>query len=187
MFIGHTAAAFAAKKAAPQIRLGTLLLAAQFADLIFPLFILFGAEHVMPAPGITAFTPYDFYDYPISHSLVTNILWASIFAGIYFLKRREWSGAIILGCTCTESLDAGLYFSSSGYADCTETALVCGIGIVEFYRMDDYSRIVYVCFWSIFVSSRYSASRFHRIICIMVVYRTRSPAVHRRHCQQNSC
>jgi hypothetical protein len=99
MFIGHTAAAFAAKKAAPQIRLGTLLLAAQFADLIFPLFVLFGAEHVMPAPGITAFTPYDFYDYPISHSLVTNIVWASIFAGIYFFKCREWSGATILGCT----------------------------------------------------------------------------------------
>ncbi|MFZ1978692.1 MAG: hypothetical protein WAV76_12125 [Bacteroidota bacterium] len=99
MFIGHTAAAFAAKKAAPKIRLGTLLLAAQFADLIFPIFILLGAEHLMPAPGITAFTPYDFYDYPISHSLAANIVWASIFASIYFFKRREWKGAVILACT----------------------------------------------------------------------------------------
>ena len=96
MFIGHTAIAFAAKKAAPQLRLGTLLLAAQFADLIFPLFVLLGVEHIMPAPGITAFTPYDFYDYPISHSLAANIVWAFIFAGIYFFKLREWTGTFIL-------------------------------------------------------------------------------------------
>jgi len=57
-----------------------------------------GVEHVMPAPGITAFTPYDFYDYPISHSLVTNIAWAYIFASIFFLKYREWSGALVLAC-----------------------------------------------------------------------------------------
>jgi hypothetical protein len=96
MFIGHTAIAFAAKKAAPQVRFGTLLFAALFADLLFPVLILFGVEHVMPAPGITAFTPYDFYDYPISHSLVTNIAWAYIFASVFFLKYREWSGALVL-------------------------------------------------------------------------------------------
>jgi hypothetical protein len=96
MFIGHTAIAFAAKKAAPQVRFGTLLFAALFADLLFPMLVLFGVEHVMPAPGITAFTPYDFYDYPISHSLVTNIAYAYIFASIFFLKYREWSGALVL-------------------------------------------------------------------------------------------
>lgn len=96
MFIGHTAVALAAKKAAPQVRFGTMLLAAFFADLVFPILILLGIEHVMPSPGITAFTPYDFYDYPISHSLATNIAFAYIFAGFFFLKYREWSGALIL-------------------------------------------------------------------------------------------
>lgn len=96
MFIGHTAIALAAKKAAPQVRFGTLLFAALFADLLFPILILLGVEHVMPSPGITAMTPYDFYDYPISHSLLTNAAFAYIFAGIFFLKYREWSGALVL-------------------------------------------------------------------------------------------
>lgn len=99
MFIGHTAAALVAKKAAPHVRFGTLLFAAFLPDLLFPILVLLGIEHVMPAPGITAFTPYDFYDYPISHSLLTDAAFAYIFAGIFFLKYREWSGAIILSFT----------------------------------------------------------------------------------------
>jgi hypothetical protein len=36
MFIGHFAAAFAAKRAAPRVSLGTLLAAALWADLLLP-------------------------------------------------------------------------------------------------------------------------------------------------------
>ena len=65
MFIGHIAVAFAAKKAAPETSLGTLAIAVSFIDLLWPIFLLLGIEHVRIDPGNTAFTPLDFYDYPM--------------------------------------------------------------------------------------------------------------------------
>jgi hypothetical protein len=97
MFIGHYGVALAAKKAAPKPSLGTLLIAAQFLDLLFPILVLVGVEHVRPDPGNTAFTPYDFYDYPISHSLATSIVWSIAFGLIYFAIRRDRKGSWILG------------------------------------------------------------------------------------------
>ena len=75
MFIGHYALALSAKKAAPNASLGTLVAAAQFLDLLWPLLLLFHVEHVRIAPGITRFTPLDFYHYPISHSLLMAAVW----------------------------------------------------------------------------------------------------------------
>lgn len=97
MFIGHYAVALAAKKAAPRVSLGTLFLSAQFLDLLWPIFLLLGLEHVRIDPGNTAFTPLDFYDYPISHSLVTVLLWSLAFVLIYNVARRYSRGAWILG------------------------------------------------------------------------------------------
>lgn len=78
MFIGRYAVALAAKKAAPKISLGTFVFSTQFLDLLWPLFLLLGIEHVRIDPGNTAVTPLDFYDYPISHSLVGSIIWSFI-------------------------------------------------------------------------------------------------------------
>jgi hypothetical protein len=97
MFIGHYAVALAAKKAAPKVSLGTLFLSAQFIDLLWPLFLLLGLEHVRIDPGNTAFTPLDFYDYPISHSLLAVIGWSLGVGLIYFIARRYTRGALILG------------------------------------------------------------------------------------------
>jgi membrane-bound metal-dependent hydrolase YbcI (DUF457 family) len=97
MFIGHAAVAFAAKKAAPRTSLGTLLMAAQFIDLLWPVFLLFGLEHVRIDPGNTALTPLDFYDYPFSHSLLAVAVWGFVFGGAYFAARRYRTGAIVLG------------------------------------------------------------------------------------------
>jgi hypothetical protein len=97
MFIGHYAVALAAKKAAPKTSLGTLFLSAQFLDLLWPLFLLLGLEHVRIDPGNTAFTPLDFYDYPITHSLVAVIGWSLAFGLIYFFRRHYTTGAWILG------------------------------------------------------------------------------------------
>ena len=96
MFIGHYAIALAAKKAAPKASLGALVLAAQFIDFLWPLFLLLGLEHVRIDPGNTAFTPLDFYDYPISHSLLAVLGWAIGFGLIYFFLRRETRGALVL-------------------------------------------------------------------------------------------
>jgi hypothetical protein len=71
MFIGHYAVGFLAKRAAPRVSLGTLFLSVQLLDLLWPVFLLIGIEHVRFVPGITTFSPLDLYDYPISHSLVT--------------------------------------------------------------------------------------------------------------------
>lgn len=73
MFIGHFAAAFAAKRIAPAVSLGTLFLATQLADLIWPTLVLSGIEIVAIRPGITAMTPLDFIHYPYSHSLLDVI------------------------------------------------------------------------------------------------------------------
>ncbi len=59
MFIGHFAVGLAAKKIAPKASLGTLFLSAQFIDLLWPIFLLIGLEHVRISPGNTAFTPLD--------------------------------------------------------------------------------------------------------------------------------
>lgn len=80
MFIGHHAAAFAAKRLAPRIGLGTLFAAAILLDLVWPLLLLAGLEHVRIAPGITAFTPLDFTHYPITHSLLAALGWSIAFA-----------------------------------------------------------------------------------------------------------
>jgi len=97
MFIGHFGVGFGAKSAAPRTSLGTLFLAAQFADILWPTFVLLGLEWVEVRPGITRVTPLDFVYYPLSHSLAFGCLWALVFAGIYWLVRRYLAGAIVAG------------------------------------------------------------------------------------------
>ena len=46
MFLGHFALAFGAKRLAPSVSLGTLFLACQFADLLWPALVLLGYERV---------------------------------------------------------------------------------------------------------------------------------------------
>jgi hypothetical protein len=70
MFIGHFGAALAAKPLAPRTSLGTLVMAAQLVDLIWPALVLLGIERVEVQPGDTAFTPLNFTYYPWTHSLV---------------------------------------------------------------------------------------------------------------------
>ena len=97
MFLGHFGIGFGAKAAAPKVSLGTLFLAAQFIDLLWPTLLLFGAERVRIAPGATVVTPLVFERYPISHSLAAVAGWAVLVGGIYFVLRRERAGALVLG------------------------------------------------------------------------------------------
>ena len=97
MFLGHFAVGFAAKRAAPETSLGMLMAAAQFLDLIWPVFVLAGVEHVAIDPGNTAVTPLAFVDYPISHSLLTAAGWAVAVGAGYWLLRRYRTGSLIVG------------------------------------------------------------------------------------------
>jgi hypothetical protein len=93
MFLGHVAVGLAAKKPARRPSLGTLLLAVELPDLLWPIFLALGLERVYIVPGITAVSPLDFVSYPLSHSLLADVGWASLFAGIYYLAKKDTRGA----------------------------------------------------------------------------------------------
>jgi hypothetical protein len=97
MFIGHFGAGFAGRAVEPKPSLGTWILAIQWLDLIWPFMLLTGLEHVRIAPGITAVTPLDFTDYPITHSLAAAVGWSILFGGVYFARRRNLVASALLG------------------------------------------------------------------------------------------
>lgn len=97
MFIGHFGVGLAAKKLVPRASLATLFFAAQFLDLLWPILLLLGIEHVRIAPGITRMSPMDFYDYPISHSLATVAFWSALAGGVYYALRRNARAAWVVG------------------------------------------------------------------------------------------
>ena len=97
MFIGHHAAGFVAKRFAPGVSLGKLFAAAMLLDLVWPLLLLAGVEHVRIDPGNTAVTPLDFYDYPFTHSLLNVVGWSIAAAVLYRLIRKSWTNAIVVG------------------------------------------------------------------------------------------
>lgn len=97
MFLGHFAVALAAKKVAPKTSLGTLVFAAQFADMLWPVLLLLGIEQVRIVPGLLAASPFDFTSYPVSHSLVAQLGWGALLGIIYFLMRRDARSALSLG------------------------------------------------------------------------------------------
>ena len=95
MFLGHFALAFAAKKAAPRTSLGTLFVAAQFADLLWPTLLLLGIERVR-IDAQAPFMPLLFEHYPYSHSLLALSVWAVLLGGAYGAATRDRRGALVI-------------------------------------------------------------------------------------------
>lgn len=89
MFLGHFGVGFGAKRAVPGVSLGTLFVACQLADLLWPTLVLLGLERFEIRPGITAVTPLDFISYPYSHSLVALSAWGVLFGALYALINRS--------------------------------------------------------------------------------------------------
>ena len=97
MFIGHFALAFAARPVVPAVSLGTLFVAVQFADLLWPVLVLAGIERFEIHPGITAVTPLDFIHYPWSHSLATLVGMGLVLGIAWMLVRRgAWQPAMAI-------------------------------------------------------------------------------------------
>lgn len=97
MFIGHLGVGLGAKKIDTKPSLGTLFFAAQFIDLLWPIFLLLGIEEVKIDPGNTIFTPLDFVYYPFTHSFAGVLFWGIVVgAGYYFINKNSKT-AVLLG------------------------------------------------------------------------------------------
>jgi membrane-bound metal-dependent hydrolase YbcI (DUF457 family) len=96
VFIGHFAVGFASKRLAPRTSLGWLLFAPLFADVLWPILVLAGIEHVRIDPGNTEVTPLDFVSYPWSHSLALDLVWGAALGGVAFALWRDKRVAAVL-------------------------------------------------------------------------------------------
>jgi hypothetical protein len=102
MFIGHFGVAMAAKRWAPRTSLGTLFLAQQMADVLWPFFLLAGIEQARIVPGITRANHLDLISIPWSHSLAMLLVWGALFGAVYYFVRRHKDesakrSAVVLG------------------------------------------------------------------------------------------
>src|SRR5213596_483249 len=96
MFIGHYAVALAVKRVAPRTSLGTLFAAASLADLLWPVFLLFGWEQAHVVPGPNPFLTLWLDSIPISHSLITLIGWGALFAYLYRVRTGDGRAALVV-------------------------------------------------------------------------------------------
>ncbi len=96
MFLGHFALAIAAKPLAPRTSLGTLVAAAQLADLVWPALLLLGTERAAVSADPHAIKPLVFIDYPWSHSLLTLAGLGALFGMGNYLLRGDARVAIAI-------------------------------------------------------------------------------------------
>lgn len=101
MFVGHAGLALAAKSRLPKLSLGWLMAATFGLDLVWPVFVLAGIEHVRIVPGAMAFNPLVFDSYPWSHSLLMSVVWAVLAAGLARRSGQPVRVALILGALVT--------------------------------------------------------------------------------------
>jgi hypothetical protein len=102
VFLGHYGVALGLKRAEPKVSLGTLFVAVQLADLLWGAFLLLGWEHVRVRPDENPLLTLQFYDYPVSHSLVAAIGWGAAAAAVYYSwptrdTTRHWQAAALVG------------------------------------------------------------------------------------------
>jgi len=96
MLVGHCAVAFAGKRLEPKLSLGLLMAAAVLEDLLGFIFIFLGIEHWTMNAGGSGIKAVDLDSIAWSHGLLPGLAWAALFAGAYFLWRKESKGAWIL-------------------------------------------------------------------------------------------
>lgn len=97
MLLGHYGVAFAAKRIIPRTSLGTLTLAAQLLDEVWPILVVLGIERVRVVPGLMAANPLDFEYYPFTHSLLGALVWSVLLGTVYYMMRRDRRSATIVG------------------------------------------------------------------------------------------
>ncbi len=94
MFIGHYAAACAAKAVRPAVPLWLLFVAVQLVDFAWAIFIMTGVEQARFVPGFVAASHLDLYHIPYTHSLVAAIIWSVAFGALYLAWQRGSSNVV---------------------------------------------------------------------------------------------
>src|SRR6478609_7371232 len=177
MFLGHYGAALALKRVEPKVSLGTLFVATELVDLLWGAFLVLGWEHVRILPDDNPLLVLQFYDYPISHSLVGALGWGIAAAAIYYSwptrdTTRHWQAAALVGAAVfshywldvlvhvrdlpilgNDSPKLGLGLWNSPVATMIAELLVLGIGLA-----------IYVA-----LSSRRHPVRVARLAVLMIV------------------
>lgn len=97
MFIGHFGLSLGAKKIAPQVSLGTMFIATQFVDILWPFLLISDIEHVAITPGYTKMNAFEFLHYPYTHSLLMGAVWGLIAGLIYWLIKKDTRGSVVVG------------------------------------------------------------------------------------------
>jgi membrane-bound metal-dependent hydrolase YbcI (DUF457 family) len=97
MFVGHFGLSFAAKKVAPKVSLGTMFIATQFVDILWPFLLIFHVEKVAIVPNYTKTNALEFLYFPYTHSLLMGVVWGIVVGGIYWLIKKDKRGALIVG------------------------------------------------------------------------------------------
>src|SRR5262245_27147110 len=97
MLLGHYAVAMAAKQISPKTSLGTLLMACQFLDLLWPVLLLLGYEELSIPLDTKTVNPIEFTSYPWSHSLVMAALFSLLLGTFYLWRKHNRRGAIVIG------------------------------------------------------------------------------------------
>jgi hypothetical protein len=95
MVIGHYAVGFAAKKFAPKASLAVLIGSAILLDILWIAFLVLGWEQVQVLTDKTVFIPFEFENYPYSHSLLATIVWATLFS-LFYKKITGYSAGAVL-------------------------------------------------------------------------------------------
>jgi multisubunit Na+/H+ antiporter MnhC subunit len=170
MFIGHFGVGFGAKAPAPRVSLGTLFLAAQFMDLLWPTLLLLGVERVAIVPT-TTLTPLEFTHYPYSHSLLLAVVYGLLFGAGYYLYRKHLKSAIVLGLcvvshwvldlivhrpdlplTPAESIKVGFGLWNHPVAEIIVEGLIFVVGVYFYLRVTRAkNRIGGIAFWALVV------------------------------------
>jgi hypothetical protein len=102
MVLGHYGVALALKRKEPKVSLGTLFIACELVDILWGAFLVIGWEHVRILPDDNPLLVLQFYDYPITHSLVGALGWGLAAAALYYSwptrdTTRHWQAAVLVG------------------------------------------------------------------------------------------
>ena len=132
MFLGHVGIGLGVKSLSPRISLGTLLAAALFIDLLRPATAFLRLYLSKVSGGTIDNASLRLADFSHTHSLLGVILWASLFAGVYYIIRRSPREALICGMVVASNWLLNLVTLSSDFTLAPGISIRAGFSFFEY-------------------------------------------------------